>query len=212
LCSLQQNKNITHRSAPHYTLSPPRKTALPFHQIATGSQHWTTPTDPHDYSVLTIVRTTGAAPERAVFLPCATTINGPGGRSVLSSTTYNRWFGLPSQISSTCSLIQQLRRVRGLCPVEAASRCSNRRPVAIRVSSRRQWCAPHPRTRATIKARRAGRRGGRVDLGLRTWWPAFIHALRQRRCAPAGSRQAAARTCRTPHDLRLDTHSLPLCL
>jgi len=92
----QQNKNITHRThTPLYCIPTPEN-ALPFQQIALDLITGLPPNGPHD-SVLTIVD--HGCSRAAVFLPCATTITGPGVAQLYFNNVY-RWFGLPSKVIS----------------------------------------------------------------------------------------------------------------
>jgi len=92
----QQNKNITHRiRTPLYRI-PTSEDALPFQQIALDLITGLPPNRPHN-SVLTIVD--HGCSRAAVFLPCATTITGPGVAQLYFDNVY-RWFGLPSKIIS----------------------------------------------------------------------------------------------------------------
>jgi len=77
-CCRSANKNKKYHpphAHPHYTASPPRKDTLPFQQIALDLITGLPPNGPYD-SVLTIVD--HGCSRAAVFLPCATTITGPG--------------------------------------------------------------------------------------------------------------------------------------
>jgi len=92
----QQNKNVTHRKRiPLYRISTPGN-ALPFQQIALDLITGLPPNGPHD-SVLTIVD--HGCSRAAVFLPCATTITGPGVAQLYFNNVYC-WFGLPSKVIS----------------------------------------------------------------------------------------------------------------
>src|SRR5712671_5016691 len=92
----QQNKNITHRTrTPLYRIPTPEN-ALPFQQIALDLITGLPPNGPHD-SILTIVD--HGCSRAAVFLPCATTITGPGVAQLYFDNVY-RWFGLPSKVIS----------------------------------------------------------------------------------------------------------------
>src|SRR5712675_553225 len=92
----QQNKNITHRKCtPLYRIPAPEE-AFPFQQIALDLITGLPPNGPHD-SVLTIVD--HGCSRAAVFLPCATTITGPGVAQLYFDNVY-WWFGLPSKIIS----------------------------------------------------------------------------------------------------------------
>jgi len=92
----QQNKNITHRARTPLYRIPTSKDALPFQQIALDLITGLPPNGPHD-SVLTIVD--HGCSRAAIFLPCATTITGPGVAQLYFDNIY-RWFGLPSKIIS----------------------------------------------------------------------------------------------------------------
>ena len=92
----QQNKNITHRKhTPLYCIPTPENT-LPFQQIALDLITGLSPNGPHD-SVLTIVD--HGCSRAAVFLPCATTITGPGVAQLYFDNIYH-WFGLPLKVIS----------------------------------------------------------------------------------------------------------------
>jgi len=92
----QQNKNITHRKrTPLYRIPTP-KDALPFQQIALDLITGLPPNGPYD-SILTIVD--HGCSRAAVFLPCATTVTGPGVAQLYFDNVY-RWFGLPSKVIS----------------------------------------------------------------------------------------------------------------
>jgi len=92
----QQNKNVTHRKhTPLYCIPVPDG-ALPFQQIALDLITGLPPNGPHD-SVLTIVD--HGCSRVAIFLPCATTITGPGVAQLYFDNVY-RWFGLPSRVIS----------------------------------------------------------------------------------------------------------------
>jgi len=92
----QQNKNITHRACTPLYRIPTPENALPFQQIALDLITGLPPNGPHD-SVLTIVD--HGCSRAAVFLPCATTIMGPGIAQLYFNNVY-RWFGLPSKVIS----------------------------------------------------------------------------------------------------------------
>ena len=92
----QQNKNITHRKRTLLYRIPTPEGALPFQQIALDLITGLPPNGPHD-SVLTIVD--HGCSRAAIFLPCATTIMGPGVAQLYFDNVY-RWFGLPSKIIS----------------------------------------------------------------------------------------------------------------
>jgi len=92
----QQNKNVTHRKhTPLYRIPTPED-ARPFQQITLDLITGLPPNGPHD-SVLTIVDHGCSC--AAVFLPCATTITGPGVARLYFDNVY-RWFGLPSKVIS----------------------------------------------------------------------------------------------------------------
>src|SRR5882672_11475712 len=92
----QQNKNVTHRKCtPLYHIPTPENT-LPFQQIALDLITGLPPNGPHD-SVLTIVD--HGCSRAAVFLPCATTIMGPGVAQLYFDNVY-QWFRLPSKVIS----------------------------------------------------------------------------------------------------------------
>jgi len=92
----QQNKNVTHRArVPLYRI-PTSDDALPFQQIALDLITGLPPNGPHD-SILTIVD--HGCSRAAVFLPCVTTITGPGVAQLYFNNVY-QWFGLPSKVIS----------------------------------------------------------------------------------------------------------------
>ena len=92
----QQNKNVTHRKhTPLYRI-PTADDILPFQQIALDLITGLPPNGLHD-SVLTIVD--HGCSRVAVFLPCVTTITGPGVAQLYFDNVY-RWFGLPSKVIS----------------------------------------------------------------------------------------------------------------
>ena len=92
----QQNKNITHhKHTPLYHIPTPEN-ALPFQQIALDLITGLPPNGPHD-SVLMIVD--HGCSRAAVFLPCTTTITGPGVAQLYFNNVY-RWFGLPLKVIS----------------------------------------------------------------------------------------------------------------
>jgi len=92
----QQNKNVTHcKHTPLYCIPVPDGT-LPFQQIALDLITGLPPNRLHD-SVLTIVD--HGCSQVAIFLPCATTITGPGVAQLYFDNVY-RWFGLPSRVIS----------------------------------------------------------------------------------------------------------------
>jgi len=92
----QQNKNVTHRKRTPLYCIPTPENALPFQHIALDLITGLPPNGPHD-SVLTIVD--HGCSRAATFLPCATTITGPGVAQLYFDNVY-RWFGLPSKIIS----------------------------------------------------------------------------------------------------------------
>jgi len=92
----QQNKNVTHRKRTPLYRIPTSKEALPFQQIALDLITGLPPNGPHD-SILTIVD--HGCSRAAVFLPCATTITGPGVAQLYFDNVY-RWFGLPLKVIS----------------------------------------------------------------------------------------------------------------
>jgi len=92
----QQNKNVTHRKRTPLYRIPTSEGALLFQQIALDLITGLPPNGPHD-SVLTIVD--HGCSRAAVFLPCATTITGPGVAQLYFDNVY-RWFGLPSKVIS----------------------------------------------------------------------------------------------------------------
>jgi hypothetical protein len=92
----QQNKNITHRiKTPLYRI-PTLETTRPFEQVAmdliTGL-----PTSRGYDAILTIVD--HGCTRAALFLPCKTTITGPGIALLYLNHIY-RWFGPPKKIIS----------------------------------------------------------------------------------------------------------------
>jgi len=92
----QQNKNVTHhKRTPLYHIPTPDD-ALPFQWIALDLIMGLLPNGPHD-SILTIVDHRCSC--AAVFLPCATTIMGPGVAQLYFDNVY-RWFGLPLKVIS----------------------------------------------------------------------------------------------------------------
>jgi len=92
----QQNKNITHRKRTPLYRIPTTEDALPFEQIALDLITGLPPNGPYD-SILTIVD--HGCSRAAVFLPCATTVTGPGVAQLYFDNVY-RWFGLPSKVIS----------------------------------------------------------------------------------------------------------------
>jgi len=92
----QQNKNITHRKRTPLYRIPTAEDALPFEQIALDLITGLPPNGPYD-SILTIVD--HGCSRAAVFLPCATTVTGPGVAQLYFDNVY-RWFGLPSKVIS----------------------------------------------------------------------------------------------------------------
>jgi len=92
----QQNKNITHRQCTPLYRIPTPEDSLPFQQIALDLITGLPPNGPHD-SVLTIVD--HGCSQAAVFLPCTTTITGPGVAQLYFDNIY-RWFGLPRKVIS----------------------------------------------------------------------------------------------------------------
>jgi hypothetical protein len=92
----QQNKILTHRKKiPLYRITTDEQ-ALPFQQIAmdliTGL-----PTHSGKNAILTIVD--HGCSRAAIFLPCTTTITGPGIAQLYLDHVY-RWFGLPTKVIS----------------------------------------------------------------------------------------------------------------
>ena len=92
----QQNKIITHRKkVPLYRITTEEE-ALPFQQIAmdliTGL-----PRHNGKDAILTIVD--HGCSRAALFLPCSTTITGPGIAQLYLDHVY-RWFGLPKKVIS----------------------------------------------------------------------------------------------------------------
>jgi hypothetical protein len=111
----QQNKILTHqRKTPLYQITT-KQGMLPFKQVAmdliTGL-----PKHKGKDMILTIVD--HGCLRAAVFLPCATTITGPGIAQLYMDHVY-KWFGLPTKVISDCdpqftshfskSLAQQLK-------------------------------------------------------------------------------------------------------
>src|SRR5712671_4162745 len=92
----QQNKNVTHRTRTPLYRIPTTEDALPFEQVALDLITGLPPNGPYD-SILTIVD--HGCSRAAVFLPCATTITGPGVAQLYFDNVY-RWFGLPSKVIS----------------------------------------------------------------------------------------------------------------
>ena len=92
----QQNKNVTHRQHTLLYRIPTPEDSLPFQQIALDLITGLPPNRPHD-SVLTIVD--HGCSRATVFLPCATTITGPGMAQLYFDNVY-RWFGLPLKVIS----------------------------------------------------------------------------------------------------------------
>src|SRR5712671_606556 len=92
----QQNKNITHRKRTPLYRIPTTEDALPFEQIALDLITGLPPNGPYD-SILTVVD--HGCSRAAVFLPCATTVTGPGVAQLYFDNMY-RWFGLPSKVIS----------------------------------------------------------------------------------------------------------------
>src|SRR5712672_637440 len=92
----QQNKNITHRKCTPLYRIPTTEDTLPFEQIALDLITGLPPNGPYD-SILTIVD--HGCSRAAVFLPCATTVTGPGVAQLYFDNVY-RWFGLPSKVIS----------------------------------------------------------------------------------------------------------------
>ena len=92
----QQNKILTHRTkTPSYRI-PTEENARPFQRIAmdliTGL-----PTIRGKDAILTIVDQ--GCSRAAIFLPCSTTITGPGIAQLYHDHVF-RWFGLPTKIIS----------------------------------------------------------------------------------------------------------------
>ena len=92
----QQNKILTHKTkVPLYRI-PTEKGALPFQRIAmdliTGL-----PVHNGKDAILTVVD--HGCSRAAVFLPCTTTITGPGIAQLYMDHIY-RWFGLPTKVIS----------------------------------------------------------------------------------------------------------------
>jgi hypothetical protein len=94
----QQNKILTHqRKMPLYRITTEQET-LPFKQVAmdliTGL-----PKHKGKDAILTIVD--HGCSRAAVFLPCTTTITGPGITQLYMDHVY-KWFRLPTKIISDC--------------------------------------------------------------------------------------------------------------
>ena len=94
----QENKILTHKKkTPLYRITTPEG-ALPFQQVAmdliTGL-----PRHNDKDAILTIVD--HGCSRVAVFLPCATTITGPGIAQLYLDNIY-RWYGLPKKVISNC--------------------------------------------------------------------------------------------------------------
>src|SRR5712672_4493052 len=92
----QQNKILTHRQRTPIYQIPTTENALPFQHVSLDLITQLPKSQGHD-AVLTIVdhRCTRAA----VFLPCSTTVTGPGIAQLYLDNMY-RWFGLPSKLIS----------------------------------------------------------------------------------------------------------------
>ena len=92
----QQNKILTHRKkTPLYGITTPTNTR-PFQQIAMDLITGLPPRKGKD-AILTIVD--HGCSRAAVFIPCSTTIMGPGIAQLYLHNIY-RWFGLPTKIIS----------------------------------------------------------------------------------------------------------------
>jgi len=92
----RKSVTVTHRKhTPLYCIPTPDD-VLPFQQIALDLITGLPPNGPHD-SVLTIVD--HGCSRAAVFLPCTTTIMGPGVAQLYFDNVY-WWFGLPSKVIS----------------------------------------------------------------------------------------------------------------
>ena len=92
----QQNKILTHRKkTPLYGITTPTD-ARPFQQIAMDLITGLPPRKGKD-AILTIVD--HGCSRAAVFIPCSTTITGPGIAQLYLHNVY-RWFGLPTKIIS----------------------------------------------------------------------------------------------------------------
>jgi hypothetical protein len=92
----QQNKNITHKTyVPPYKITTPT-TAQPFSQIALDLIIRLPKSQGYD-AILTIVDHGCSC--AALFLPCNTTITGPGIAELYFQHVY-RWFGLPQKVIS----------------------------------------------------------------------------------------------------------------
>jgi hypothetical protein len=92
----QQNKILTHRTkTPMYRI-PTEENARPFQRIAMDLITGLPPIKGKD-AILTIVDQ--GCSRAAIFLPCSTTITGPGIAQLYHDHVF-RWFGLPTKIIS----------------------------------------------------------------------------------------------------------------
>jgi hypothetical protein len=92
----QQNKILTHqRKTPPYAITI-RPNTQPFQQVAMDLITGLPKCNGHDV-ILTIID--HGCSRAAVFLPCETTITGPGIARLYFNNVY-RWYGLPSKIIS----------------------------------------------------------------------------------------------------------------
>ena len=92
----QQNKIITHRKhVPPYNI-PTTSMMRPFQQVAMDLITGLPRHQGYD-AILTIVD--HGCSRAAIFLPCATTITGPGIAQLYMEHIY-RWFGLPKKLIS----------------------------------------------------------------------------------------------------------------
>ncbi len=90
----QQNKNLTHRPRiPLYHITTPED-SLPFQQIAMDLIT-SLPSIRGKDAILTIVD--HGCSRAALFLPCFTTITGPGIAALYLKNVYP-WFGLPKKV------------------------------------------------------------------------------------------------------------------
>ena len=92
----QQNKNLTHQKrVPIYRI-PSKQGTLPFQSVAMDPVTGLPEQRGHD-AILTIVNQ--GCSHAAIFLPCHTTITGPGVAQLYFDNVV-WWFGLPSKIIS----------------------------------------------------------------------------------------------------------------
>jgi len=92
----QQNKILTHRQRTPIYRIPTTENALPFQHVSLDLITQLPKSQGHD-AVLTIVD--HGCTRAAVFLPCSTTVTGPGIAQLYLDNVY-RWFGLPSKLIS----------------------------------------------------------------------------------------------------------------